>query len=83
MTGPKKFGAHERVKDPGFICNATGDPYAKPPRPGMRTMIKDAFLKGGHEKDFFPAKTVTYQHAKHHSVYEHMPNPPLPKKVYR
>lgn len=25
--GHLKFGPHEKVHNPGFICNATGDPY--------------------------------------------------------
>jgi len=54
--GSLKFGPHEKVSNPGYICNATGDPYAKPPIPGRRVFEKNGFLKAGHEIDFCPAK---------------------------
>ena len=59
-AGVLGHGPAGRVNFPGFICNATGDPYAKPPIPGQRTIVKDGFKKGGHELDFFPAKTFTH-----------------------
>lgn len=41
--------AEESVHDPGFITNATGDPYKVAMPAGLRKYEKDVFLKGGHE----------------------------------
>ena len=48
--------AEEAVNDPGFICNATGDPYKQPVPAGLRSFVKEGYLKGGHEHNFKPAK---------------------------
>lgn len=72
-TGPRNFftgdlkkrgclRAEESVHDPGFITNATGDPYKVAQPAGLRKFEKDGFLKGGHEINWKYAKNVT--HAK-------------------
>jgi len=47
----------------------------------MRTILKDAYLKGGHDKDFRPAKMV---HEKMHvATYEYKPLGVDKKKNFR
>ena len=59
----------ELLKAPSYI--SIGDPFKMTNSKSMRTMIKDGHLKAGHEKAFFPAKTV--QEAVPHAPYEYMP----------
>lgn len=57
-----------------YPTNATGDPYKPAAVAGLRTLDKQSFEKGGHEKDFFPAKTVTHKKAQHASSHEYLPH---------
>ena len=59
----------ELLKAPSYI--SIGDPFKMTNSKSMRTIIKDGHLKAGHEKAFFPAKTV--QEPVPHAPYEYMP----------
>jgi len=41
--------------------NAIGDPFKMAGMMSMRTMVKDGFKKGGHDKDFCPAKNTKFK----------------------
>jgi len=71
--------AEESVHEPGFITNATGNPYKVAPPPGLRTFEKDPFLKGGHEAAFRMAKRVTHKKAASVAAFEWIEEKPLKK----
>ena len=50
---------------------------------GLRTIVKDGYLKGGHELNFKPAKTCTFKKTQTGAAYEYMEQGPPKKKNYR
>jgi len=86
ITGNRNFyttkckeGRKDQVyfSKPSYIC--LGDKY-KNPDTYRRTTVKDGFLKGGHDKDFCPAKDP---HIKVRAKYDYMPMDLHKKKNYR
>jgi hypothetical protein len=75
--------AEESVHDPGFITNATGNPYKVAPPPGLRQFEPDPYLKGGHEANWKYAKAVTHKRAISLAADEYMVKEPLKRKSYR
>jgi len=78
----------EAVNDPGFITNATGDPYKVPQLTGMRKFEFESYLKFGQEKNFTPAKVVTHNKkgplpVPMFNAFEHIPEGPPKKRVMR
>ena len=54
---------------PSYIC--TGDPFKMAAMESMRTNVKDGYLKGGHDRNFIPAKVVQEKMKK--LPYNYMP----------
>ena len=73
----------ETVHDPGFITNATGDPYKVAQPAGLRKFEKDVYLKGGHEHNWKYAKTVTHKKATQSAANEYIESAPPAKKKYK
>ena len=69
------YGAKGRVGNPyaEYPTNAKGDPYKPAKVAGMRTLERQAYLKGGHEIEFTPAKAMTHKKGFHASSYENLP----------
>ena len=74
-AGILPHGAKGRVPNAyrDFTSTAPGDPYHNPVKAGLRQYKPNEFLKGGHEKDFAMAKTVTHKKAVHASSHEYLP----------
>ena len=87
ITGPRNFYTN-KMKDgrdnsvyftkPNYIC--LGDNYKLPNFNTTRSLVKDGFMKGGHDKDFCPAKDP---HIRVKAKYEYMPMDFHKKKNYR
>jgi hypothetical protein len=61
---------------------SVGDPFVQAGLNAMgRTQVKDGYLRGGHEKDFVPAKAITEKVPK--APYEYVPQGPGPKKNFK
>lgn len=78
VTGPKNFYTKngKKGKDDSvyfsrqsYIC--TGDLYKARSTAGLRTLEKDAYLKGGHDVNFKPAKNTRERLYK--AKYEYIP----------
>lgn len=69
-TGTKK-GATDKVlfSKPGYNC--LGNPFKEAGMNAMRTLVKDAYTIGGHDKDFKPAKMV--REKLYLAPYEYIP----------
>lgn len=70
-TTKLKAGKAEDVYFGKGTYNAIGDPFKMAGMMSMRTMVKDGYLKAGHDKDFKPAKNVGYK--AHKAIYEYKP----------
>jgi len=63
---------------------ATGNLYQMPKNVGQRSFLKGGYQsKGGHDKDFMPAKNVGHGKQKTLATYEYICKEPLPKKSYK
>jgi hypothetical protein len=78
ITDPRNFytkrmraGKAEDVYFSKGTYNCIGDPFVMAGKMSMRTMVKDSYLKGGHDKDFCPAKNIKERIYK--QPYEYIP----------
>ena len=77
ITDPRNFYIKKSKKGhaddvyfsrPSYVC--TGDPFRQNALESMRTHIKEGYKKGGHDKDFKPAKHL--QEKLYKVSYEYM-----------
>ena len=89
ITAPRNFytnklkkGNNDNILFSKPTYNAIGNPFKEAGMSAMRTMVKDAYTRGGHDRDFRPTKNP--QEKLHKATYEYKCDPPSKdKKNYR